>query len=320
MIGQVGADPAVPVDPTVRAILALAQGPGEGGFDPERARAGLRALTVTARSPASVASVRAVEPLSVEGMDARVYRPESQGPVPTVVYFHGGGFVLGDLDTHDNHCRWLCRETGAAVVSVAYRRAPEWPFPAAVDDAVRAVAWAARNVDALGGLPGPPAVAGDSAGANLATVTAQVGAGGGGPRPSAQLLTYPVTDMREDAGYPSRRTYGTGHLLTADAMRWFRSCYRPGAASPLASPILGRLAGLPPAVVVTMGHDPLRDEGEAYAAALAGAGVPVVRHRFDALVHGSFELPVLSPACAEAMRTAFGSFRGLLTRSGSEAR
>ncbi|WP_433227516.1 alpha/beta hydrolase [Actinomadura formosensis] len=312
-----------PLDPVVKAILMLAgrspapPGPGrtgsagEDGFTPEQARAAFHALTVTARSAGSVAPVGAVEEVRAAGLPARVYRPAAAGPAPTVVFFHGGGFVTGDLDTHDNHCRWLCRETGAVVVSVGYRLAPEAPFPAAVHDCLTAIRWAAGEIAGLGGLPERLAVAGDSAGGNLAAVAAQVCRDEGGPPLCAQLLVYPVVDLSAHP-YPSRLEYGEGYLLTADTMRWFVSCYRPDERSPLASPLRGTLTGLPPAVVVTMQYDPLRDEGESYAAALAAAGVPVAAHRFGGLVHGSFELPILGPATVEAMRTAFGSFRKLL--------
>ncbi|MGI8335642.1 alpha/beta hydrolase [Actinomadura scrupuli] len=320
----------VPLDPTIKAILTLGarRGPGQPGQPgPEQARAAFRALTVAARSPVSVAPVRGTGNLLIDldgaKLPVRVYRPDRDLPAPTIVFFHGGGFVIGDLDTHDNHCRWLCRETGAVVVSVGYRRAPEWPFPAPVHDCVAAVRWAAAEVGVLGGLPGRIAVAGDSAGGNLAAVVAQVCRDEGGPPLCAQLLVYPVIDLTADGDYPSRHRYAEGYLLTADAMRWFGRCYletEADAVSPLASPLLGDLAGLPPAVVVTVEYDPLRDEGETYAAALAAAGVPVVAHRFDGLIHGSFELPMLPPSCVDAMRTAFGSFRELLAHGPGDPR
>ncbi|MBO2448574.1 alpha/beta hydrolase [Actinomadura barringtoniae] len=292
---------------------------GSQAFDPARARAAFRALAVDARAPSAVAPVGTTQdrllPATPDGLPVRIYRPETALPVATVVFLHGGGFVIGDLDTHDNHCRWLCSETGAVVVSVAYRRAPEHPFPAAVDDCLAAVRWAAAELDALGGRTGGLAIAGDSAGGCLAAVVTQLCRDSGGPELRAQLLVYPVADLRADGQYPSRAEYATGYLLTADAMRWFRACYLPDGtdpATPTASPIRGRLDGLPPAVVVTMEHDPLRDEGEAYAAALSAAGVRTRAHRFDGLIHGSFELPVLTEGCADAMREAFGSFRALL--------
>jgi acetyl esterase len=317
----------MPLDPTIDAVLTLAgqaERRGSTPFTPERARAGLRMLAVDIRSPTSVATVGHVEDRMLDGADApgatplplRIYRPVSEAPTATVVFFHGGGFVIGDLDTHDNHCRWLCRESGAVVVSVDYRRAPEAPFPAAVEDCLAATRWAAREIGTLGGRRDLLAVAGDSAGGNLAAVIAQQCRDDGGPALTAQLLVYPVVDLTTGVNYPSRRENAEGYLLTADAMRWFRSCYLGDAAadgaSPLCSPILGKLAGLPPAVVVTMEYDPLRDEGAAYADALTAAGVPVVPYSFDGLIHGSFELPILPPACVDAMRTAFGSFRAML--------
>ena len=203
---------------------------------------------------------------------ARLYRPtDLTADTPVLVYLHGGGFVIGDLDTHDQLCRRLCRDASATVLSVDYRLAPEHPFPAAVDDALAAVRWAAANLGAA-----RVAVGGDSAGGNLAAFCAQA-------LPelvSAQLLIYPAVDAFGE--YPSRTENAEGYFLEQTTMEWFFTHYVTGvddldAGDTRLSPFHGELAGLAPALVVTAEYDPLRDEGEAYAARLAAAGVPVDR-------------------------------------------
>jgi cation diffusion facilitator CzcD-associated flavoprotein CzcO/acetyl esterase/lipase len=209
----------------------------------------------------------------------RLYRPASPGPHPIVVYFHGGGWVLGSLDSDDPLCRDLCARSDAVIVSVNYRHAPEARFPAAADDGFAAVQWIAANATELGGIPGQLAVAGWSAGANLAAVACQTARDAGGPDIVGQILLNPVTDA--DTGRPSYEEYGEGYILTAAVMRWFWDLYADPAdrGDPRASPLRGQLAGLPPALVVTSEFDPLHDEGVAYAEALASAGVSV-RHLF----------------------------------------
>jgi cation diffusion facilitator CzcD-associated flavoprotein CzcO/acetyl esterase/lipase len=220
----------------------------------------------------------------------RLYRPPSAGPHPLIAYFHGGGWVLGSQDSDDPFCRDLCVRTGAVVVSVNYRHAPEDRFPAAADDAFAAAAWIAANATELGGIPGQLSVAGWSAGGNLAAVTCQLARDGGGPDISSQLLLTPVTDC--DPGRPSYSGNGDGFVLTAALMRWFWDHYADEAdrVSPKASPLRGTLAGLPPAVVVTAEFDPLRDEGDAYAEALAAAGVPVRHIRARGHIHTSLTM------------------------------
>jgi acetyl esterase len=292
------------------------RGPSSG--TPEEARAAFRLLTVDLRRPETIVGVAGVEELTLAGpagdLRARVYRPDGEGPHPTVVFFHGGGYVIGDLDTHDNQARTLCREVGAVVLSVAYRLAPEHPFPAGVRDCEAATRWAATHVDELGGDGSRLAVAGDSAGGNIAAVVARRARDDGGPAVAAQLLIYPGTDHAGD--YPSRTENAEGLFLTRADMRWFSDHY-VGAAErtdPDLSPVLAEdLAGLPPAVVVTAQYDPLRDEGEAYAHALERAGVPVTLRRFDGLIHGFFDLAALSPAAAEAVRETCAELRRLLT-------
>jgi cation diffusion facilitator CzcD-associated flavoprotein CzcO/acetyl esterase/lipase len=217
----------------------------------------------------------------------RLYRPPSAGPHPLITYFHGGGWVLGSQDSDDPFCRDLCVRTGAVVVSVNYRHAPEDRFPAAADDAFAAVQWIAANAGRLGGIPGPLTVAGWSAGGNLAAVTCQLARDAGGPDIAGQLLLNPVTDCDLDRSSYSRN--GEGFLLTAALMRWFWDHYADEAdrTAPAASPLRGTLAGLPPAVVVTAEFDPLCDEGEAYAQALEAAGVPVRQIRARGHIHTS---------------------------------
>ncbi len=218
----------------------------------------------------------------------RLYRPDSQGPHPIVVYFHGGGWVLGDAASDDPFCRDLCVRSDAILISVDYRHAPEASFPAAPDDGFAAVRWVADHASSLGGAPGPPAVAGWSAGANVAAVVCQTARDAGGPAIAGQLLVTPVTDC--DLTRPSYVDNADGYVLTAALMAWFWDHYADPADrfDPLASPLRADdLTGLPPAMVVTCQFDPLRDEGDAYAAALASAGVPVRHLRCRGQVHTS---------------------------------
>ena len=307
----------MPVDTEVQALLdMLAQGGGGSlsAASPEQARTQFRVLTVDLRDPATVPPVGEVRDLQVDGgagpVPARIYRPEEgaddRPPLPMLAFFHGGGFVLGDLDTHDSQARRLCRDLHAVVVSVDYRLAPEHPFPAAVDDCLAATRWIAGNAAQLGGDPQRLAVGGDSAGGNLAAVVAQRCRDEGGPALSAQLLLYPVVDLADDVEgrYPSRIDNAEGYLLSQADMEWFGDAYLPDrslAKDPAASPLHGELSGLPPAVVVTAEFDPLRDEGDAYAVALRDAGVPVVHERFEGLIHGFFGMGPLSSACDAAI-------------------
>jgi acetyl esterase/lipase len=217
----------------------------------------------------------------------RLYRPATPGPHPVVAYFHGGGWVLGSLDSDDPLCRDLCVRADVVVVSVNYRHAPEDRFPAAADDAFAAVQWLAAHATEIGGVPGELAVAGWSAGGNIAAVACQLVRDSGGPDIRGQLLLTPVVDS--DMGRPSYTENGDGYILTAGLMRWFWDHYADPAdrSDPKASPLRGDLRGLPPAVVVTADFDPLRDEGRAYAEALEAAGVPVRHVRARGHAHTS---------------------------------
>jgi acetyl esterase/lipase/cation diffusion facilitator CzcD-associated flavoprotein CzcO len=220
----------------------------------------------------------------------RLYRPPSAGPHPLIAYFHGGGWVLGSQLADGPFCRDLCARTDAVIVSVNYRHAPEDRFPAAVDDAFAAVNWIAANAASLGGIPGQLAVAGWSAGGNLAAVTCQLARDAGGPDITCQLLLTPVTDG--DLGRASYIENGEGFILTAALMRWFWDHYADEAdrAHPQVAPLRGTLNNLPAAVVVTAEFDPLRDEGDAYAEALAEAGVPVRQIRARGHTHTSLTM------------------------------
>jgi acetyl esterase/lipase len=220
----------------------------------------------------------------------RLYRPPTPGPHPIVVYFHGGGWVLGDAQSDDPFCRDMCRRSGMIFISVGYRHAPEHRFPAAAEDGYAALCWIAEHAGELGGRSGPLLVAGWSAGGNIAAVTCQLARDRGGPPIAGQLLVCPVTDCTFDR--PSYNDNGTGYFLTRSLMYWFWDLYCSPAdrTDPRASPLRGRLAGLPPAFVVTSEFDPLRDEGIAYAEGLAAAGVPVEQLQARGHFHSSFTM------------------------------
>ena len=242
--------------------------------------AGARALNTqlnAARPPGR--PVGAVVDGTLPGADGplpyRLYRPATPGPHRVVVYFHGGGWVLGDEQSDDPFCRDMCRRTGMIFVSVGYRHAPEHPFPAAAEDGFAAARWVAEHAAQLGGTPDDVLVASWSAGGNVAAVTCQLARDRGGPRIAGQLLLCPVTG--HDFSRPSYAENAEGYSLTTSLVQWFRDQYCPVAerGDPRASPLRGQLAGLPPACIVTSEFDPLRDEGVAYADALVAAGVPV---------------------------------------------
>jgi len=259
-----------------------------------------------------------VEDRMIPGADGeipvRVYTPEGAGPFPVLIYYHGGGWVIGNLDAYDPTCRALTNAARCVVASIAYRLAPEHKFPAAPEDCYAALQWVGANAAAINGDPTRIAIGGDSAGGNLTAVVAQMSRDRGGVRPVYQLLVYPVTDYRYDT--PSYRENADGYLLTKDAMVWFWNHYLSSEAdgnSPLASPLrAGNFRDLPPALVITAEFDPLRDEGEAYAAKLQDAGVPVTLSRYDGMIHGFFSLGAVlgqgQHAIAEAaarLRAAF---------------
>lgn len=228
-----------------------------------------------------------------------------------LVYFHGGGWVLGDLETSDPHCRAIANLTPCAVLSVDYRSAPEHRYPAALDDAYAALEWASANAGCFGGDPRRVAIGGDSAGGNLAAAAALVARDRKGPRIVFQLLTYPILDRSFDR--PSYRENGRDYILTADDMRWFWGHYldRPERGEePYASPLRAlELGGLPPALIMTAEFDVLRDEGKDYADRLRSAGVPVTYRCFEGAIHGYLGMCRIFVTGAEAVRTAAEGLR-----------
>lgn len=307
----------MPIDPQIQTVLDQMQGigfPGLSALPVEQGRAALAMMGV-ARADAleEVARLEDVEiPGPAGAIPARAYVPAVDGTPPVVVYYHGGGWVLGGIDSHEGTCRALANASGALVVSVDYRLAPEHPFPAAVEDAWAALEWVAANAAQLGGDPSRLAVAGDSAGGNLAAVVAIHARDAGAPALRGQLLVYPVTDAT--MSHPSIEENASGYFLTKADMEWFFGHYAPERPddwrlSPLAAP---DLSGLAPALVLTAEFDPLRDEGEAYARRLGDAGVPVELIRKDGLIHGFFGMVADVDEARDAMERSGAALRAWL--------
>jgi acetyl esterase/lipase len=311
------------IDPQAQAILdyIVASGrPPLETLDPTAARAVARTMFVYFAAPPEPVAAATNDSLPGPGgmIPIRIYRPAGaagDAVLPALVFFHGGGFVIGDLDTHDPTCRALANRGGCAVVSVDYRLAPEHPFPAGVEDCWAAVEGVRLQAARLGIDGARLAVGGDSAGGNLAAVTALM-ARDAGVELALQLLIYPVTDLRGSSA--SYHQFADGYLLTRAAMVWFGRHYmkRPGdAADWRASPILAAdLAGLAPALVVTAGFDPLRDEGRDYADRLAAAGIETDYRCFDGMIHGFLGMnravetaETALAACGAALRRAFAA-------------
>jgi acetyl esterase len=304
------------LDPQIAEILeALDAGfPRVHTMTGAEARAVIRARFVAPSTPEEVGEVRDASVHGPAGdIAVRIYRPVSMsGPVPTLVYAHGGGFVFCDLDSHDGLCRSFANLIPAVVVSVAYRLAPEDRWPAAAEDVFAVAQWAVRNADALGGDAGRIIVGGDSAGGNLAAVTTLMARDRGAPALAAQLLLYPMIAPNFDTS--SYRVFGEGFYNPRPALQWYWDQYVPSRADrehPYASPLYGDLRGLPPCVVVLAGHDPLRDEGIAYAVALDAAGVPTVQCQYDGGIHGFMTMPMLDLA-QRARVEACGELSALL--------
>ena len=295
--------------PEIRAFLEEMEGAGEAPLETlpvaEARQAAADGLGPWAGEPEELATV---ENMIIHGPDGdipiRIYSPGGMNPSPALVYFHGGGWVVCDLDTHDVICRAIARRSGAVVISVAYRLAPEHKFPAAVNDCYAATKWVAENAARLGIDRQRIAVGGDSAGGNLAAVISLRSRDDAGPPIALQVLVYPVTDL-SSLGTPSYREFAEGYGLTASEMAWFREQYlaRPEDGSSIhASPLLATdLRGLPPALVITAECDPLRDEGEAYAKRLEAAGVPVQYRCYAGMIHPFFSLSGGVPQAREAI-------------------
>src|SRR4051812_22894918 len=312
-----------PLDPIVAQIIPLLPLRDPQTMTPQSAREALRALAASrAAVPPPVASAMAIEVKGAAGkLPARVYRVSDEQS-PTVVFFHGGGWVAGDLDTHDRQARLLAIETGAVVVSVDYRRPPEARFPGAFEDAFAAVRDVVERIAEFGGDEKRIGVAGDSAGGNLAAVTA-IACRDAGIKLAAQLLVYPVTDAagnfadaEENARFPSRMENAEGYFLSRAAMEWFCGHYLEDVAHGTdwrVSPLRAKsLAGLAPAVVATAWFDPLRDEGKAYADALSAAGVATKYHDGPGLIHGYFGLGEASETAKHEAQRARADFKTML--------
>ena len=302
----------MPLDPAVRVILDQMVASGLKPFNEvsvEEARASMLAL---AGASGELENVARIEDRKVPGprgdIPIRVYTPAGQLPLPLLVYFHGGGWVVGGIETHDGLCRQLANKAKAVVVSVDYRLAPEHPFPAAPEDSYAATRWVAEHARDLGGDAARIAVAGDSAGGNLAAVVSLMARDRGGPRLVHQVLIYPVVDA--PCGNASYRDNANDYLLTAEMMDWFWNHYGAADRHPLACPLRApSLRELPPALVFTAEFDPLRDEGEAYAARLREDGVPVRLERYDGMIHGFFGMTALLEPARRAVDDAAATLR-----------
>jgi len=306
----------VSLDPQIAGLIDAL----DAGFPPVHTMTGAEARAIIRSrfvAPSALEDVGEVRDISVRGPAAdvpvRVYRPASMsGPVPTVVYAHGGGFVFCDLDSHDGLCRSFSNLIPAVVISVAYRLAPEDRWPAAAEDVLAVTQWAARNADSLGGDASRIVVGGDSAGGNLAAAAALMARDLGAPSLAGQLLVYPM--ITTDFDTESYQLFGQGYYNPRPALQWYWDQYVPSPADrqhPYASPLRADLDGLPPAVIVVAGHDPLRDEGIAYADALESAGVRTERCVFDGGIHGFMTMPMLDIA-NDARRQACDKLAELL--------
>ncbi|MCG5433713.1 alpha/beta hydrolase [Mycobacterium sp. MYCO198283] len=313
------------LDTTLQFLLTLQRRARIGGLvasdDPAVARRQLGRVAAMMPVTVHVATADTTIPGPAGPLPARHYRPPESagagGPAPLLVFYHGGGFVIGDIASHDGLCRVLCRDAGVHVLSVEYRLAPEHKAPAAVEDALAAYRWACDNAAALGADPARIAVGGDSAGGNLAAVVSQQVRDHDLPTPALQLLLYPATDMAHETR--SRTLFADGFYLTKRDMDWFTDCYVGGAGidttDPRVSPMLARdLSGLAPALVVTAGFDPLRDEGNRYAELLRAAGVTVDLREFGSLIHAFANMFPLGGGSAVAVAEVASALRAHLAR------
>jgi len=315
-----------PLDPAIPEIIPKLPLRDPPTMTPQSARDALRALAA-ARAAVPPPPVAEAADIKVKGavspLAARVYR-NGHGPSPTVIFLHGGGWVAGDLETHDRQARLLAIETGAVVVSVDYRRPPETRFPGAFEDCFAATRDVIARISEFGGAPTRIGVAGDSAGGNLAAAVA-LACRDAGIKLAAQLLVYPVTDVvgnfanaAENARFPSRTENAEGYFLSRAVMEWFAGHYLKDAshgADWRVSPLRAKtLAGAAPTIVCTAWFDPLRDEGKAYADALKAAGVPTTYHDGPGLIHGYFGLGDASSAAKQEAQRARADFKALLDR------
>jgi acetyl esterase len=316
------------LDPTLQLTLSAQRAMGiEGlavGNDVAASRALMRETCLGFAGPQVHVGVSSISiPGPAGQIPARHYRPATAEPTPLLVFYHGGGWTIGDLDTHDALCRLTCRDADVHVLSVDYRLAPEHRAPAAVDDAYAAFRWAHENAGDLGAIPDKVVVGGDSAGGNLAAIVSQLARDDRatqdptGPLPVLQWLIYPRTDFT--AKTRSLSLFAEGFLLTRADMDWFEAQYLGGSGieptDPRVSPLLAdTLAGLPPALIATAGFDPLRDEGNRYAAALRDAGTPVDLRSSGSLTHGFASLFPLGGGSAVATTELISALRAHLSR------
>jgi acetyl esterase len=309
---------ATALDPQAKAVIDLVIKSGRPPYhqlSPKDARQMFRDTRPASTPPAP--EIGAVRDLTVDGIPARLYRPKGVSPstaLPVLVYFHGGGWVIGDLDTHDVLCRQLTAAAGISVIAVDYRLAPEHKFPAAVDDAWAATRWVAAHAAELSVDARRLAVGGDSAGGNLAAVVAILARDHGGPSIALQMLNYPVTDLAAES--QSYVDFADGFMLTRDSMRWFADHYlarKEDAQDWRVSPLRAKsLAGVAPALIVTAGFDPLRDEGDAYARKLREAGVRVDQVCYGGMIHGFMPMGRLIESGNRAVAHVAGTLREVL--------
>ena len=273
------------------------------------------------RGEAALEAVADITTILIPGpagdLAGRVFTPEGDGPFPVIVYFHGGGFVIANITTYENSCRALANAAGAVVVSVGYRQAPENPFPAAVDDAYAATQYLIANAELVNGDPARVAVAGESAGGNLAAVVCLLARDQGGALPVHQLLVYPITTFAPEGD--AAASLGDGSLfLNQDALLWFAGYYQPDPTSTAASPLLADLSDLPPATIILAEIDPLRAQGEVYGQALEDAGVDVTVTTYEGVTHEFFGMTRVVDAAADAVAESADRLRASFGEAGGE--
>jgi acetyl esterase len=303
----------MPLDPQAQRVLeqiAALGLPPNNLVSPEQARINMKSRRRAAGPEVGKVEERHISAPGVE-IPVRIYTPVGPGPFPILVWFHGGGWVVGDLDTADPTARHLTVGAGCVTVSVDYRLAPETKFPGAADDCYAATVWAAQNAARINADAGRLAVGGDSAGGNLAAAVSLMARDRGTPPLAFQLLVYPVT--APDFETPSYRNNAEGYMLTRDGMQWYWDQYlqTPADAShSYAAPLVAtNLCGVPPALVITAEYDPLCDEGEAYARRLQEAGVATTCTRYDGMIHGFFGMPTLMDKGRQAVDEAAAALR-----------
>ena len=309
----------MPLHPQAQAVIDQVNAlglPSNHTVTPQEARENARS-----RPRPAGPEVASVEDRTIPGPDGgvpvRIYTPSGSGPFPILAWYHGGGWVIGDLESADASARHLCSGAGCVVVSVDYRLAPETKFPGPAEDCYAATVWAVENAHSINADPSRLAVGGDSAGGNLAAAISLMAADRNGPEIAFQLLVYPVTDRSFDtASYVDN---AEGYMLTQDGMRWYWDQYLANdadAANPYAAPLQAQsVAGQPPALVLTAEFDPLRDEGEAYGKRLREAGVETAISRYDGMIHGFFGMVGVIDGGGEAMAESHNALKAAFARS-----